>query len=348
MRLEPPRWWYGTSAADRLTTALFQPAGLVYGAAVRARFARAKPYHSRLPVICIGNFTVGGAGKTPLAVAVARIVEALGERPAFLTRGFGGRLRGPHLVDPDRDEASDVGDEPLLLARMAPTVVARNRPEGALAIEALDASVIIMDDGFQNPSLKKDLSLIAVDAGLGLGNGRVFPAGPLRAPLSFQTGMADAIVLIGKGEPPRLDRAVPVLRGSLKPRGDCQWLHDKPLLAYCGIGRPAKFFATLTEHGARITAVQPFPDHHMFTEAEAAALIRRAADAGASLATTEKDWLRIPARPGPLGDLKRASKYLPVVLDLTDLDEAHLKSQVVRVLARQRKVASGTCSMKAV
>jgi tetraacyldisaccharide 4'-kinase len=326
MRLEPPRWWFGTGAADRLTSALLQPAGFLYGTAVKARFARALPYRSRLPVICIGNFTVGGAGKTPLAIAVARLLEQMGQRPAFLTRGFGGRLTGPHQVDPSRDSAADVGDEPLLLARVAPTVLARNRPDGAKAIEQLGASVIVMDDGFQNPSLAKDVCLIAVDAGAGTGNGRVFPAGPLRAPLSFQMPMASAVVLIGEGQAPEFGSALPVLRASLAPQGEYGWLRDKPLLAYCGIGRPAKFFATLIEHGARLAETQPFPDHHIFTEAEASHLLHRAREAGAILTTTEKDWLRLPDVASPIGELKRSSKYLPVVLRFREHDQSYLKT----------------------
>jgi tetraacyldisaccharide 4'-kinase len=337
MRLEPPGWWYGTGAADRLKAALLAPAGFLYGVAVKARFARAEPYRSPLPVICIGNFTVGGAGKTPLAIAVARLLEGMGQRPAFLTRGFGGRLTGPHIVDPQRDEAGDVGDEPLLLARAAPTVLARNRPEGARAIEALGATAIVMDDGFQNPSLVKDLALVAVDAGTGIGNGRVFPAGPLRAPLGFQLPRASAIVLIGDGPAPALPDTVPVLRARLTPQGDDAWLREAPLLAYCGIGRPAKFFATLAERGARLAATQAFPDHHMFTEAEAADLLRRAEAEHAVLATTEKDWLRIPAGSGALGDLKRASKCLPVALDFSDGDEARLKGLLSSTFSSPRK-----------
>ncbi len=331
MRLEPPGWWYGLLASDRLKAALLEPAGFFYGAAVKARFARTTPYRSALPVICIGNFTVGGAGKTPLALAVAGMLREMGRAPAFLTRGFGGAIAGPHRVDPERDAAADVGDEALLLARAAPTFVARKRPDGARAIEAIGADVIIMDDGFQNPSLAKDLALIAVDARAGLGNGRVFPAGPLRAPLEFQTARASAVVMIGADA----DRAgsigsatLPVLAARLEPSGDTAWLGAQPIVAFSGIGRPAKFFETLKQNGAVIAAEQPFPDHHLFTAAEAKALLARAERFGALLVTTEKDWMRIPADDGSLGRLKQTARPLPVVLQFADADEAQLRAQL--------------------
>jgi tetraacyldisaccharide 4'-kinase len=269
MRLEPPSWWHGKTPADRLKAALFAPAGFVYGAAAKARFTFAHSYRSRLPVICIGNFTVGGAGKTPLALAVARLLKDVGRTPAFLTRGYGGALAGPHPVDPQRDGPAEVGDEALLLARTAPTVLARARPAGAKAIEALGVDVIIMDDGFQNPSLRKDLALIAVDAGSDFGNGRVFPAGPLRAPLKSQLRRAQAAVLIGEGGSAvaRQLGSLPVIKARLRPAGKIDWLKAELLFAFSGIGRPEKFFATLREHGAQLVESRAFPDHHAFSEA---------------------------------------------------------------------------------
>ena len=327
MRLEPPGWWYGVLASDRLKAALLEPAGFLYGVAVKARFARTKPYRSALPVICIGNFTVGGAGKTPLALAVAGLLKGLGRMPAFLTRGYGGRLTGPHKVEPGRNTASDVGDEALLLARAAPTVLARRRPDGAKAIEALGADVIIMDDGFQNPSLVKDLSLIAVDARTGLGNGRVFPAGPLRAPLAFQTVRASAIVKIGAAanDGASIRHAeLPVIEASLEPAGETEWLRQQPVLAFSGIGRPGKFFESLRGAGASIIGERAFPDHHVFTDREADALLRGAGEAGALLVTTEKDWVRIPAQDGPLSRLKQAACAFPVRLQFAADGETQL------------------------
>lgn len=317
MRLEPPSWWHGKGPVDRLKAALFTPAGLLYGTAAKARFALAQPYRSRLPVVCVGNFTMGGAGKTPLALAVARLARSIGAQPAFLTRGYGGTLAGPHRVEAGRDTAADVGDEALLLARVAPTVLARERPAGAKAIEAMGADLIIMDDGFQNPSLVKDLSLIAVDAGAGLGNGLVFPAGPLRAPLAYQMRRAHAAVLIGEGSKPlakRLKRGLPVLQARLGPSEEAAWLTEQPVFAFCGIGRPAKFFATLRDCGASLAGTRAFPDHHNFTEAEALLMIREAAQAGAALITTEKDWVRLSAPSGPLAELKARTRVLAVEL----------------------------------
>ena len=317
MRLEPPRWWHGTGTADRLKAALFTPAGLIYGTAAKARFALAQPYRSKLPVICIGNFTMGGAGKTPLALAIARLARDLGREPAFLTRGYGGAIAGPYRVEPHGDAPGQVGDEALLLSRLAPTVLSRDRIAGAKAIEALGADLIIMDDGFQNPSLVKDLSLIAIDAAVGFGNGLVFPAGPLRAPLGYQLRRAHAVVVIGKGGKPlarSLKCQLPVLRARLRAAGDVAWLREQPVLAFSGIGRPEKFFATLRECGATLAGAKVFPDHHAFTETEALLLIREAAEARAALVTTEKDWVRLAAPSGPLAELKARSRVLAVEL----------------------------------
>jgi tetraacyldisaccharide 4'-kinase len=317
MRLEPPSWWHGKGPVDRLKAALFTPAGLLYGTAAAARFAFAQPYRSRLPVVCVGNFTVGGAGKTPLALAIAELARSLGRQPAFLTRGYGGALAGPHKVEGGRDVAANVGDEALLLARSGTTMLARDRPAGAKAIEAMGADLIIMDDGFQNPSLIKDLALIAVDATAGFGNGLVFPAGPLRAPLAHQMRRAHAAVLIGEGGKPvakRLKRGLPVLRAKLQPSEDAAWLLDQPIFAFCGIGRPEKFFATLRDCGATLAGSRAFPDHHSFTEAEALIMIREAAHAGAALVTTEKDWVRLAAPTGPLAELKARARVLAVEL----------------------------------
>ena len=197
LRLEPPSWWY----SGRIPPAAWGllPVSALYGAAVQKRFRDAKPYRGKLPVICVGNFTMGGAGKTPVALKLAALLRERGIRPGFLTRGYGGRERGPYLVNAASDGAARVGDEPLLLAEAAPTVVSRDRPAGARLLETLAVDAIVMDDGFQNPSLAKDFSLIVIDAAAGLGSGRVFPLGPLRAPLAFQAGMADAILLLGGG-----------------------------------------------------------------------------------------------------------------------------------------------------
>lgn len=336
MRLEPPRWWYGERISDRLLAAFFAPLGGVYGLTAEARFKLAKPYRSKLPVICIGNFTLGGAGKTPLAIEIARMVKDWGGRPVFLTRGYGGNIAGPHHVDPEHDTALKVGDEPILLALAAPTFVARDRAQGAREIENTDATVIIMDDGFQNPALLKDLCLIAVDAGLGLGNRRVFPAGPLRAPLNSQLGRADAVISIGvnEAELSLSTGGAPILNGQIRPAGNVEWLRDAPVVAFCGIGRPEKFFDSLRSLGARIVKAVPFPDHHFFTPAEAASLLALGQTNGARLVTTEKDWVRISEGAGPLAELKAKTQTLPITLNIAEADQPVLTNLLLKSLEK--------------
>lgn len=321
MRLEPPGWWHGASRADWLKAALLLPAAWVYGAAAQARFALAKPYRSRLPVICVGNFTVGGAGKTPLALTLAEIARNMGHRPAFLTRGYGGSLVGPHEVEPGRDSAAEVGDEALLLARAAPTMLARVRPDGAKAIEALGASLIIMDDGFQNPSLAKDFSLVVLDGEYGSGNGMIFPAGPLRAPLNTQLEHANALLVLGDEQASASRvianahvRGLPVQRGQLVPDpAAVAALAGRKALAFAGIARPEKFFATLTAAGIATPVTRSFADHHAFTPGDAAELLQRAERGGLTLLTTEKDLARMQNDPA-LVTLARAATALPVTI----------------------------------
>ncbi len=343
MPRDTPAWWSGHGAGEMrslratLTKAALTPLSWLYGAVTRLRFAFARPRCARIPVICVGNFTAGGAGKTPAAIMVAGMLQDMEVYPSFLSRGYGGALAGPHLVNPDRDHAGAVGDEPLLLARHAPTVISRNRKTGAAMIERQDAGAIVMDDGFQNPQLAKDFSLIVVDAATGIGNGAVIPAGPLRAPLGFQVRRADALLLIGDGAPGetlagRLD--LPVLQGRLTADADIPWLAQGPVIAYSGIGRPAKFFATLEHVGAEITARYAFPDHHEYTAEDATALLSRAREAGAQLVTTQKDWVRMRAGQTPVGVLKEVSHILPVRLTLEPDSEDWLRAALKRVATR--------------
>ena len=316
-----PSFWYGKPGT--LARAL-SPLSAVYARVARSRAARITPYRSKLPVICIGNFTAGGGGKTPTAIAVAKMLQGQGLRPCFLTRGYGGKIEGPHLVG-ETDSAGDVGDEPLLLAAVAPTVIAANRADGAKFIEGLDANVIVMDDGFQNPQLKKDLSLIAVDSGRGIGNGFVLPAGPLRAPLDEQMNMADALIVIGEGDKAAslaedfAKAGKDVLSARIVPQGDTRWLGVLPVIGFAGIARPEKFFMTLQMSGARLEGRRAFPDHHRFSEKEAAALLKAAQEQKCMLVTTEKDWVRLPEdRDSALGELKFRSRPLPIALQFED------------------------------
>lgn len=316
-----PSFWYGKPGM--LARAL-SPLSAVYARVARSRAARITPYRSKLPVICVGNFTAGGGGKTPTAIAVAKLLQAQGTRPCFLTRGYGGKIQGPHLVS-EMESAEQVGDEPLLLAGVAPTVIAANRADGAKFIEGLDADVIVMDDGFQNPQLEKDLSLIAVDSGRGIGNGYVLPAGPLRAPLGEQMNKANALIVIGKGDKAAslaedfAKAGKEVFSARIMPQGDTRWLGVLPVIGFAGIARPEKFFVTLQMSGARLEGRRAFPDHHRFSEKEAASLLKEAREQKCMLVTTEKDWVRLPEdRNSVLGELKFRSRPLPVALQFED------------------------------
>ncbi len=336
MRLDEPAWWYGTD--HRLAPRLLQPIGAIWGAVAIRSYARATPYRSRLPVICIGNFTAGGTGKTPLALEVAGELQRQGCKAVFLTRGYGGRVAGPHWVDHAADKAMDVGDEPLLLARQAPTLVSRDRANGAKAIETGErpADVIVMDDGLQNPSLQRDLSLAVVDGRRGLGNGRVIPAGPLRAPLDFQFGLTDAIVVNEPhdgevGAAPTADWLRrrfpgPVLSASVQPVESVAWLNNAAVVAFAGTGAPQRFFDLLRRCGADVVHAVPFPDHHPFGEADAQRLMDLASAASATLVTTEKDWARMGASGGQVGRLKAMSRVLPITMSFGERDAVRLKT----------------------
>jgi tetraacyldisaccharide 4'-kinase len=328
---EPAFWWREGS----LASALLAPAATVYGAIATWRLAR-PGRRPGIPVVCIGNLTVGGAGKTPTALTVARMLAKAGERPVFLSRGYGGALAGPLVVDPARHRAREVGDEPLLLARTAPTIVARDRVKGAGI--AAGASVIVMDDGFHNPSLVKDFSALVVDARRGIGNGRVIPAGPLRAPVDAQLTRAHALVVVGRSAPDcpiaemARERDIPVLRASL--RADAAVLGTlaaRRVFAFAGIGDPQKFFATLAEAGVAVAATRSFADHHRYTRREAAALCEEAERDGLALVTTEKDLARLSGEEQPLSARARA---LPVTLVFEDA--AGFESLLLERLAAAR------------
>ena len=316
---EPAFWRRPGSAAERLLA----PLSALYGAIAAGRMA-GSGYDAGIPVLCIGNLTLGGAGKTPTAIAAAKLLADAGGKPAVLSRGYGGRLHGPVWVDPAVHAAADVGDEPLLLAQAAPTVVARNRPAGAKAARDKGASVIVMDDGFQNPSLRKDASLLVVDASNGIGNGRVFPAGPLRAPLAAQLARAQALLVIGEGTAaqPVVAAAgpLPLFHGRLVPDArTVSELAGRPVLAFAGIGSPEKFFATLRAAGAVVRATRAFSDHHRYGAVDAGELLGQARRDGLSLVTTEKDMVRLRGA-GDLAALAEATRALPVQLVVTEAE----------------------------
>jgi tetraacyldisaccharide 4'-kinase len=291
--MRPPEFWAKNNARARLAALALSPLGWLYGASVAWKRDHGKGYRPQAKVVCIGNLTAGGSGKTPVAIAVASRLRERGIRPVFLTRGYGGRLDGPTLVEPSQHAARDVGDEALLLATCAPTVIANNRESGAILADRIRAGAIVMDDGHQNFALAKDLSIVAVDAETGFGNGLVLPAGPLREPVAQGLARADAVVLVGDGEIDLQGFHSLILRAHLVPAP--QNLQGRRVVAFAGIGRPAKFFASLNALGADILEANEFGDHHFYSAREIADLKASAERHGAQLMTTEKDFLRLKA-----------------------------------------------------
>lgn len=333
--MRAPRFWW--EPVPPLPARLLRPASLLY-ASVASRRLRRPGEKADLPVICIGNFVAGGAGKTPTAIAVAQILDGAGENPSFLSRGYGGRLSGPVEVRAEHT-AADVGDEPVLLAKAARTIVSRDRPAGARLACEVGSTVVVMDDGLQNPSLVKDCTLAVVDGATGIGNGLPLPAGPLRAPLDVQWPLVDAVLVIGPGEPGRRvaaeaeRRGRRVFQGSLEPAtADAQALTGRRVLAFAGIGRPGKFFDTLRACGAIVEAAHAFPDHHHYGATELAALRREAQTRGLQAVTTEKDVARLAATENaePWPDLM----VLPVRLRIEN--EAGLRNLLLRRINERR------------
>ena len=337
--LDEPPWWYG--GGSQFMAGCLAPLAAVYGWGARRRYRRVTPYRSRLPVVCVGNLTAGGTGKTPLALYLCAQLRAGGLRPAVLTRGYGGTQPGPHWVA-EGDGADAVGDEALLLARAAPTLVARHRGAGARAIElalesgAVAADVIVMDDGLQNPQLAKDLTLAVVDGTRGLGNGRVIPAGPLRAPLEFQLGLVDAIVV--NAQPSGAGGAVaewlgrrfdgPVLRCATAIAGDAAWLDGRRIVAWAGIGAPQRFFGMLQALGAALVETVAFGDHQRLTEGDARRLLGLAERNTAALVSTEKDMARLMGATGALAELAGATRAVPIKLRFAEADADRLAALI--------------------
>ena len=301
----PAFWW--KSEPDALAH-LLSPLGALYGAVVARRMKQAGE-RVGAPVICVGNFVAGGAGKTPTAIALAHELIKADQTPFFLSRGYGAQtpVTEPIIVDAATHDAAVVGDEPLLLARVAPAIVCADRVAGARLAAARGASVIIMDDGLQNPALAKDFRIAVVDGAVGVGNGKCLPAGPLRAPLGAQLKLVDCVVVIGASatgasaagasvEAAAKASGVTVCRASLTPDADtAARLRGKRVFAFAGIGRPEKFFDTLSSLGADVAGVRAFPDHYTYSPAQLAELHAKAEEAGAMLITTEKDRARIGA-----------------------------------------------------
>ena len=320
---EPGFWWQKPGFPARL----LWPASALYGAIAERRM-RQQGMRVQIPVICIGNFTLGGTGKTPTALAIARLLIESGEKPFFLTRGYGGNLAGPVRVDHAAHTAADVGDEPLLLARQAPAIVSRDRAAGAMLAQSLGATVIVMDDGLQNPSLAKDVSIAVADGRRGFGNACVFPGGPLRAPLQSQFERVSAVLIVGKGTGAMQvtmrarENGRIVLHGRLEPSIDAvKAIGRRKVLAFAGIGDPEKFFMTLASAGIEAQAEESFADHHPYSEAEAERILARCESEKLTPVTTEKDLVRLSGLDGARARLSAAAKAIPVSLVVEESDD---------------------------
>jgi tetraacyldisaccharide 4'-kinase len=294
---------------------LLAPFGVLYGLGSWLRFKLAKPYKAPIPVICVGNLVVGGAGKTPTTIAIAHYLKERGMQPHILSRGYGASIISPTLVDPDLHKASEVGDEPLLLAQVAPTWIYKDRIISSQRAWEAGADILIMDDGFQNPRLYKDISLLVVDGRQGFGNGRVFPAGPLRESPSQGTSRADGIVMIGYDEHGLTFQEKPILKASLR----CKNVDPKRVLAFTGLGFPEKFQQTLMDANYQVVGTQFFPDHHPYNHEEIRALVEAAEGLSARLITTEKDILRIPLEYHPHIDVLKIEVIFEKINLLEDL-----------------------------
>ncbi len=277
-----------------LLSVLLYPLGCFYGLATALRLAFHKPRKVSVPVICVGNLTAGGTGKTPVSIALAELLQKNGRRPFFVTRGYGGNLQDIQ-VEPNKHDAAQTGDEPLLLARQAPVIVNRHRFDGAQKAVSLGADAIIMDDGFQNPALHKDISFIVIDGEFGLGNGFCIPAGPLREFVSHGVKRAQAVIIVGPDKHNlAADFKIPVFHARIEPSRPVS--KDNPrVIAFAGIGRPQKFYKSLADCGFEILKTFDFPDHHFYKETELLELIAQAKSLKAEIYTTSKDYVKIPA-----------------------------------------------------
>lgn len=294
---QPPKFWV---EKKRTLSYMLWPISFLYTLLYKLRVVLSIPYTSSLPIICVGNASLGGAGKTPTVLALASFLKQNKITPVILSRGYGGSIKEPTLINPQHHHAAEVGDEPLLLARAAETWVSKNKKKGVKAIEARHAKqdnyCILMDDGFQNPSVYKDINILVIDGKKGFGNGSVFPAGPLREPLEWALNRAHAFVILGvldkTLEPLLTSQQKPVFQASIIPACS-QNISGKRYIAFCGLAYPDKFFDTLKENKVHLLQEVSFADHHLFSHQELEALKKEAQKQHAYLITSEKDWVRL-------------------------------------------------------
>lgn len=322
MASEAPPFWWGKPDWRSFVLA---PLSWVYGAVAGRRLLKAEPPKIAAPVVCIGNFTVGGAGKTPTAIAFAKAAKERGLHPGFVSRGYGGDYKGLHIVDPSCDSARHVGDEPLLLARHALVALCPDRLKSALELIQRGCNFIIMDDGFQSARLHTDFALLVVDSTRGIGNGKVIPAGPLRAPLTDQMRKTDAVLRIGKGsdadfvvrQASRAGRAI--YDAQLHPSSSAKVAGNR-WLAFAGIGNPSKFFASVQQAGGDVVRSQTFPDHYSYQPDDIRRLTETAEKLGIGLITTTKDHVRLVTMRDVPGEFIRKLAVLDVDLQFERTD----------------------------
>lgn len=305
--MKTPAYWNSINFMAKM----LRPLGCIYNLATRLNIRLSKSKSVDKPVICIGNLTAGGTGKTPVAVSIAAMLQSLNKKPFFVSRGYGGKLKNI-VVDNKIHTADAVGDEPLLLSRQAPIVVNPDRYQGALKAIENGADVIVMDDGFQNPGLKKDLSILVFDGSIGIGNGFGIPAGPLRESLADGLKRAQAVIILGKDKHnlKQLFSALPVFEGKIVSRPT--EISTPKIIAFAGIGRPEKFYDSLRQSGFEVKETYDFPDHHQYKIKELKNLIDRAETLGTELYTTAKDFVKIP----PI--LQPRFKVLEIEIEWTD------------------------------
>lgn len=326
--MRAPRFWWRPPHEPGVLPRLLAPLGWIYAAGT-ARRLRRSGYTPTVPVICVGNLTAGGAGKTPTVVALIDHLSGRNLQVHVVSRGYGGRLSGPVRVDDSRHSAEEVGDEPLLLSAFAPVWVSKDRAAGVRAAEAAGASMILLDDGFQNPAVAPTLGLVVVDAARGFGNGRCIPAGPLREPVADGLARADLVLTIGDHAAQAAfdgtwgPLAQPRLRGQLRPLAMGMDWKDERVLAFAGIADPDRFFATLRAEGADLVRGEALADHEILSETLLRRLEAEANATDAQLVTTEKDAARLPSH--------WRQKVLTLVVRLTVEDWSPLDAALDRI-----------------
>lgn len=306
--MKTPSFWKDKN----LISTLLLPLGWGYSAATALRMKFHPAQRVKIPVICIGNITAGGTGKTPTAITIAKLLQKHGKNPFFVSRGYGGTLQGVLLKKDSTFTAKEVGDEPLILAQTAPVAIHHNRFNAALIAMHHGADCIIMDDGFQNPTLYKDISLLVIDGGFGFGNMRPVPAGPLRENLKRGLNRAQAAIIIGedKNKIENKIKSLPIIKAKIKPI--IPNTNNKNIIAFAGIGRPEKFYNSLRDCGLKIINTHDFPDHHFYSHEELEKIIKEAKDKEAEIYTTSKDMVKIPAI------LKHNFKVLEIEIEFAD------------------------------